>query len=322
MLLIWRRGPGWVLAGLALVSLGLAEWMLDRDSGAAFFLLPFRAWELLAGACAALYLSHRAQPIPLPLPSDGLAGLGLALIAIAVTSQHGETRFPGVAALPPVIGTVLVILFARDGGWVCRVLGAWPLVRVGLMSYGLYLWHQPVFALVTHRFGPVAFAENAGWLILLSFGLAMIGHRLVEEPFPRRVSIRALSISLVTSVGVVIALGLAVHDRADDHPNSVPSYSWALKHADEDLLRYAMREDVQMTCSAEDALGVQSCGFGDPEAEVTLVLWDDSLAGALLHGMDRMARDKGLGAGTYFQWLPTDPRLVQFPCPDLLGSNA
>jgi hypothetical protein len=64
-----------------------------------------------------------------------------------------------------------------------------------------------------------------------------------------------------------------------------------------------------MDCSAEDALGVQSCGFGDPAAAVTLVLWGDSLAGALLHGIDGLARDKGLG-GVVF---------IANACPPILG---
>lgn len=313
MLLIWRRGPGWILAGLMLVSLVLAEWALEHDAGAAFFLLPFRAWELLAGASVALYLRHRTAPLLAPFGREVLAGLGVLLIAGAVLGVSGGARFPGVAALPPVIGTVLVILFAREGGWVCRALAAGPLVRVGLISYGFYLWHQPVFALVTHRFGPVAFADWAGWLILLAFLLALLGHRFVEEPFRRRVSAKMLGLSIGVSVIVVIGFGLVIHDQADDHPRSVPSFTWALKHADPELLRYVERKDVRMACGAEDALGVSRCSFGAAAAKPTLVLWGDSLAGALLHGMDRMAREKGL-AGVAF---------IANGCPPILGlSNA
>ncbi|MEQ8291055.1 MAG: acyltransferase family protein [Roseovarius sp.] len=294
MMLIWRRSVIPILVTLTIASLVLAEWALSLDRAAVFFLLPTRAWELLLGALAALYLRTSGAPRLRPVLCDGLAASGIALIAFAILVYDDGTRFPGLSALPPTVGTVLVILFARDGGVVQRLLSLRPLVGIGLISYGTYLWHQPVFALVQHRFGRIAFDQNVWLLIGLSFALAYVGYRLVEQPFRRRLPTRAVAWSMVGSAVVSVGAAVLIYMQVDKRPETVPSYRWALENADADLLRYVERRELRMDCGDQDRFGVQRCEFGDPQTDPTLVLWGDSLAGALLTGMERMARDRGL----------------------------
>lgn len=294
MMLIWRRSVVPILAVLLVASLLLAEWALAVDPAGAFFLLPSRAWELLIGALIALYL-RKSGPPPIGAAVGGaLAASGIALIVFAIAAYSESTRFPGVSALPPAIGTAMVILFTQKGSVAHRVLTLKPLVWVGLISYGAYLWHQPVFALFQHRFGRTDFADHALLLILLSFALAYLGYRIVEQPFRRRLPVRALTWSVGSAVAAAVGAAVVIYVQADQRPQSVPSYRWALAHADAELLRYVERRDVRMDCGEEDQWGVQHCAFGDPVAAPTLVLWGDSLAGALLSGMDDVAKETGL----------------------------
>lgn len=294
MILIWRRSVVLVLAALLVASLLLAEWTLGVDPAGAFFLLPSRAWELLIGALTALYLRKSGLPPVGAAVAGALAATGVALIAFVVVAYGESTRFPGVSALPPTLGTALVILFAREGGIAFRVLTFRPLVWVGLISYGAYLWHQPVFALFQHRFGRDAFSDHVLLLILLSFALAHLGYRIVEQPFRRRLPVRTLVWSTGAATAVAVGLAVLIQVRADAQPEAVPSYRWALGHADTELLRYVERRDVRMDCGEEDRHGIQECAFGDPSAAPTLVLWGDSLAGALLSGMNDLGKAMGL----------------------------
>ncbi|MEM1152256.1 MAG: acyltransferase family protein [Pseudomonadota bacterium] len=107
---------------------------------------------MLLGALVAVYVARAGTPDLNARARDLLAAIGVFLILRSVFIYDEDTRFPGVAALAPVLGTVLVVLFATPGSVAARVLSLKLLVWIGLISYSLYLWHHPVFALYQHRF--------------------------------------------------------------------------------------------------------------------------------------------------------------------------
>lgn len=186
LLVLWRRGPGWVLAGLclaALVSFALAEGAqaMARDK-AAFYLLPMRGWELLAGALAAVYLARRGM---VGRGAGGLAALGLALVIGSFLMLDITVPVPGRWTLVPVLGTVLVLIAAREGTGVHWLLSRGPMVAIGLVSYSAYLWHQPLFAFA--RIGQLQQPTEAQMAVLtvLTFVLAGLTWRFVEQPFRR-----------------------------------------------------------------------------------------------------------------------------------------
>ncbi|MCX7282513.1 MAG: acyltransferase, partial [Novosphingobium sp.] len=126
------------IATLASASFAIAVWKQADTDGFAFYLLPARAWEMLAGALLALLPDQRPGRLNAPF---SLAGLGLICWAVATFDR--TTVFPGASALIPVLGAVLLIRFA-PGTVVGRLLSVRPLVFVGLISYSLYLWHWPL----------------------------------------------------------------------------------------------------------------------------------------------------------------------------------
>ncbi len=189
VLLSWRAGPKGQAAlffALALVSLGFAQWHIGRGEGArAFFLLHTRLWELMAGALTAYWLTSARGT---DLRDSGrfrlAALLGLAMILTAVFAYDNETAFPGVAALLPCLGAVLIIAFATPQSLAGQILGWRPVVFVGLVSYSLYLWHVPL--LVFTRIGTGR--DDATLLFgvcVLAFVIACLSWRYVERPFRR-----------------------------------------------------------------------------------------------------------------------------------------
>lgn len=185
-LLLWfcrklpeRRVVGilWVLAVLSLI---LAEfgWRMDADRN--FFFSGTRFWELLAGSLLAYHLSNR--PVR---PSQIGAALGLGLILFGVVWLSPAQHFPGLLTLIPVLGTVLVILYADLSTWTGRLLGLRPLVATGLISYSAYLWHQPIFAFarLSSLSDPSPLLMSG--LAVLTLGAAVLSWRFVEQPFQR-----------------------------------------------------------------------------------------------------------------------------------------
>ena len=141
----WRFGlrkVGAILVCATVSSFALAEYASKHHAVGNFYLLPTRAWELLAGALLALRMEEREQRPA----SSLLAWLGLGLITGSVILFEPTIPFPSVWTLVPVWGTVLLLKNAQASNTVGRLLSQRFLVQVGLISYSAYLWHQPLFA--------------------------------------------------------------------------------------------------------------------------------------------------------------------------------
>lgn len=210
MALLWRFGRRFLVPGLvcvALVSFALAQWASIRYPTAAFFLLPTRGWELLFGALVALYLAKRPA-----VPGNQILSLfGLVLIALAAALYDEHTPFPGIHAAAPVVGTCLVILFAREGTLVHRLLSSRVLVFIGLISYSAYLWHQPLFAFYRSNGAVPVTTPGMLALALLAFVLAWGTWKFIENPFRRgsRVPSRWIPGLAIAASATVLAIGLA-----------------------------------------------------------------------------------------------------------------
>ncbi|MFO1209696.1 MAG: acyltransferase family protein [Amaricoccus sp.] len=218
--LLWRWRHGHLLPAITLLaaaSLALAAWTALRHPSAAFFLLPFRGWELAAGALLAL------APPPDRARSRALPGLALIAAAIALAP-----RLPGVAPnVLAVAGTCLVIRFAVPGTTTARLLSHPAAVGIGLVSYSAYLWHQPVLVFARLRFGdalPPAALLALGGLALL---LAWPTWAFVERPFRRRrgtagparpLALAAATLAALSAVGLA---GLLTHGLATSKPAAV-----------------------------------------------------------------------------------------------------
>ena len=207
--IIWKCGRRLALpavAALLAASMAAAFWLVSTRPEWAFFMLPTRLWELMAGAVCALLPSPRR-----PVPMAGWVGLGLLIAGFAVTGEN--TPVPGPLLLIPVAGTMLLILFANTESAVGRMLSARPLVGVGLISYGTYLWHLPLFALAGYVwFGGLPALGVAG-LITASLVLGWLSYRVVERPIrERRIFASRRSIGLLSLGGLALfaALGIAI----------------------------------------------------------------------------------------------------------------
>ena len=198
-----RSKIAYIFSAAGLASLIACELLLSIAPDAAFYLLPTRMWELLCGAVCAVVLYRYRVPT-----SDILTIFGLTLILWSVFHFSDSTAFPGINAAIPVLGTALIVVFARDGSRVAQIIAARPLVQIGLISYSLYLWHHPILVFTRlNDLGPVPEGTAKLLAILVSFALAWLTFVLVERPF-RRPGKSALA--RVTPKRFVMASGVAL----------------------------------------------------------------------------------------------------------------
>jgi peptidoglycan/LPS O-acetylase OafA/YrhL len=297
MMLGWRvRFTTMLGAAIALLmcSLALAVSLTTSHPVAAFYSLPTRAWELLVGAVAAILLSRTGKDAEnIAGKSAGAAAMaGIALIVAATATFDDGTPFPGIAALVPVSGALMVIVFASDRTLVGRVLSSPPLVGLGLISYGAYLWHQPIFAFARLRL--MREPSSAEYLLLATLAVvcAAASWRYVETPFRdrRRVSRVALMASVVVGGSAVLAFS-AASLAARGFPERISTDAMT-------ILEEASADDARRdTChfsGAELPLPGGACIIGD-DSTVVGALLGDSHAAALSGPLATALHHRGLG---------------------------
>ena len=206
--LLWRFvGKKFLIP--ALVAIGVislaAAIVYTGDPSNTFYLLQFRAWELIAGSLVALFLAKRDF---VAVSNQWLSATGFAAIVASMFFLSAELPHPGFVTLVPIVGAALVIACAGENTWVRKILSTKLLVGIGLISYSAYLWHQPIFSFFRiaslHSPKPTDFIP----LIALSLALAYLSWRFIENPVRNRKRFSRRKIFAGTAV--VSALALAV----------------------------------------------------------------------------------------------------------------
>ena len=271
----FRSKLPYVVAAILLASLILSELISRWSPEAGFYLLPTRGWELMAGAILAipnkakrLRVNHHVTQL--------IAAAGLLLIGLSVVAFDGETNHPGVATILPTLGTVLVIAFGNAKGVVHGILSNRVLVYIGLISYSLYLWHQPAFAFARIYLGQEPGPYQYGALIAASFALSALSFRFIERPMRNRKGVSARTVWRLSAISV---LSLSSFGCVGHLSNGWPSRF---------ELNYVFAAKLDTRCAnrrPEDA-----CVLGDAQRVPTWALVGDSHAGVLAETVDELLK--------------------------------
>jgi peptidoglycan/LPS O-acetylase OafA/YrhL len=285
LVLVARVAPRWraaVLWAIFAGSLLFCIWQTSAFPSAAFYLPMSRAWELAAGALLAVgavpAVRHRTV-------RELVALAGLAAIAWAVFTYTGRSRFPGSAALFPVLGASALIHCA-PGTLTGRVLSLKLMVAAGLISYSLYLWHWPLIVFTDYARDREL---SGGWAVAVvaaAFLMAALSWRFVEQPFrsrqrvprPRLFHQAATGAALLAAVSIVVMAGRGWPDRF--RPNVL-----RLAKSTEDI------SPLRARCHVNNirALAEKRCAIGANVAADTL-LWGDSHGVELAYALAEIAR--------------------------------
>ncbi|WP_273908592.1 acyltransferase family protein [Enterobacter bugandensis] len=186
---------------LALLSFFCADYASRTYSASVYYNSLLRFWELLAGSCAAFYF-HSGFSFHKNTILSSLAGLvGLTLILLAYININKYIPFPGRYTLLPVIGSVLFIIFSNAENIPGKILSSKLLVFTGLISYSLYLWHQPVLALARNLY-PTGVPESVIIVLFFSlFTMSCFSWRYIEQPFRSR---HFLSVRQIMGLGITV----------------------------------------------------------------------------------------------------------------------
>ena len=248
-----------------------------------FFLLPTRAWELLLGAALAI----RAFPAVNVNVSDAIGVLGLLLLSYAVIFFSKASPFPGVNALFPCLGSVFLIYAgSHPDSRVAKLMGARPLVGIGLISYSLYLVHWPIIVFVRYATLESLTAWQGAAVVVVSIILAIIMWRFVEQPFrklkPALPQIQVMLGSTVMLAALAVALAGVVLQGAPGRFRDLPAR--AENHGNpwrEGKCFFLLDQDFR-------AWNAKDCGLSSANSTAVL-LWGDSFAAHYAPGVEANA---------------------------------
>jgi peptidoglycan/LPS O-acetylase OafA/YrhL len=220
-----RRVVGFVFGGLAAVSalLMVALHHSGQDPSRVYYGTDTRATEILVGVALAALVSSRglAQSKLLQrfIAAAGVGALALVVAYWALTAQTADWLYEGGFALYAV-ATVAIVAAAIHPGPVRALLSLRPLRWVGVVSYGAYLFHWPLFLWLTPARTGLSTAPLFAVRVAATFALAAASYKLLEQPIRagRRLTGRQPLVA-VPAAATVAALALIVVTIDPPAPN-------------------------------------------------------------------------------------------------------
>lgn len=277
-----RRTLPFAIITLGIVSLLYSAYALVHDPSSAFFLLPSRSWELLLGAILnwvpAIRWRHRVF-------AEAIALVGVSCILVPAVIYSGTTPFPGPAAIPPCLGTALLLLVGRTHeSLVGRALSLRPMVFIGLISYSLYLVHWPMLVYLRYELGNELPLSIRLAVVLISIAIATLSWWGIEDPvrkFGTRQSIGRLMAGF-TVVTLLLTGGLLWVRMSDGLPDRLSPEARAILDTppvDDSVMR-----------STEEIQRDELPRFGSCRKEVDCLVWGDSHAASIAGAIDPLSK--------------------------------
>ncbi|WP_230190313.1 acyltransferase family protein [Sphingobium sp. CECT 9361] len=291
------------MAVLLVLSFVAAAVTVAYAPTAAFYLMPPRAWEFLAGGLVGIFgaripASRRVR--------EATAAVGLCLILSPILFYSTSMSFPGATAAIPVLGGAATIWADLHGRTVAgRVLALKPFIWLGGLSYSLYLWHWPILVFGRHLAGDdLSLAGRLG-LVGLSVAAAWISTRLVEDGAQRCFSLlkpwRLIVPAAVSAVVLLVCAGTIFISSGWPQRRSAEHWKLAERNTWSNPDREACFSGTTISPKArtvDDIKAGRVCRMGVPGEPAKYLLWGDSHAEALRNAFDIAGRKAGL-AGAF-----------------------
>lgn len=261
-----------------------------------FYMFPTRAWELLAGSILAVKADRDYGKTSSNI--SGIAGIILILSSVIGFGYIQDLKFPGLAAVPAVLGSVLCIEVGRNSeSIIYKVLSFRYLSFIGLISYSLYLWHWPVFVYAKYYslkdINPVYI--NLG-LLMPIFLLSYLSYKLIEQPFrQKRIFPKTKPLFAAYFITVILLSLFSEYGRR----------TGILQRFDPVVAKYYAYQNYYSPLplhlfSVPGILGKHLYPFGESGKAPSVMILGDSHAKTLYETFDQLAKEKHLGGLLYY----------------------
>ncbi|SDP82995.1 Peptidoglycan/LPS O-acetylase OafA/YrhL, contains acyltransferase and SGNH-hydrolase domains [Ralstonia sp. 25mfcol4.1] len=308
---------------IAAASLYLNLKGIKQDATATFYSPQTRFWELLCGSLLAWFVLYKQQDLrrfgrrvdrvlarviySAAQKNDGttlsnaLSVAGMLLLCFGFWHINHEFSFPGKWAVLPVLGAVFIIA-AGPNGWVNKTFLAHPsAVRIGLISFPLYLWHWPLLSFARIVEAGVPSRNIRIGAVLAAIVLAWLTVQLVEKQI-RGGGFTKLKVLVLASLMAVV--GYFGYDAFEQNGyqdrfinvmnvgvNESLAYNWFIGFRYGECFLDPQNDPVQ------DFAG--HCGANRDNHRSLLMIWGDSHAASLYRGFANNAASHNYNVAQY-----------------------
>jgi peptidoglycan/LPS O-acetylase OafA/YrhL len=213
----------------AAASIGLMWWQ-RTDFDRVYYGTDTRVAELLFGVLLALWWSKQPRNTSTATKTEPLFDvvgvLATLVIVVAWVTVHESAIGLAQGGLPVYAAASTVLIYcATRAGFLARAFSLSSLRWAGLLSYGLYLYHWPIFLLLSEErtglpLGPLFLLRMA-----VTIAAALLSYFLLEMPIRRKTllsSSKSASCAALASIGIVALCAFAV---STDPPQSAIPYA-------------------------------------------------------------------------------------------------
>lgn len=312
-LLVWMMWKGKynllsVILLIIVISFSLSVQKMNNDVVAAFYSPQTRFWELLAGSLLAHRSIYKWNLFPekiinkmdyffgvliysTPIKNDGqvlrnlqsLLGISLVVFGLFATKKE---NFPGVWALLPVIGSMLVI-GAGSSAWFNRsVLSNRILVWFGLISFPLYLWHWVLlsFLRIMENGAPTVYFRIGA--VIISIVLAWLTFLFIEKPLRFSFNRKITTIFLFISMIVIAVVGWYT-DKRD-------GFGFRHEQLEQNSRQFSWEPEMNASLDCIQKYGQGYCLINDINREPDVMLMGDSHGNSFYHGIAKELASKSI----------------------------
>ncbi len=223
--------------------------------------------------------------------ADISSSVGLFLLIFGFFKINKDLNFPGIWAIIPVLGTILIIASGSKAWINQKILSNKILVWIGLISYPLYLWHWPLLSFARIIDGEMPNVSVRLVIIFLAFILAFLTFHLVERPIRNCSYIKRKSITLLVLMSLIGAMGYIIN--ANDGYESRNSIKGLVNNKDELIRAKAVDDECLKYINMVSPL-FPYCRFSNVNSSETVAIIGDSHAHVAFPGISKFLSEKGI----------------------------
>ncbi len=258
----------------------------------AFYFTLTRIWEILAGCLLAIFMFKNKKKYE----NKYLTLFGYILILSTILSFDKDSLHPSIISLIPVVGTLLVLMYSNtkfNEKGVFKIFNNTFFLNIGIISYSLYLWHQPIYQF----FNKIYFIDsNISFKILVIFiilTLSNLSFKFIEKPFRKKEKIKNKKIFLYYCLSSFLIVSFSyyfsnIKDYSNTYSNLVLNISKHSKYFQDNKFICSTNADFYISPKNACILGKTK----DPE----LALIGDSHLDLITLELEKQLIDYGVSA--------------------------
>jgi peptidoglycan/LPS O-acetylase OafA/YrhL len=199
---------------LILISFYFAVTLTNSNANLSFYSIHTRAWELLVGTLLAFVGRDFSRYKPNWKLSECMCFVGMLALSSSFVFFDQTTKHPSFMTIIPVAGTAMLIFYSSHTQYLRRALSNKILVFIGLISYSLYLFHNPIFSAIKYHFSEDAFALKIASLPIV-FVLSFMSYKYIEKPSRNSLIAKAhvFYTIVILAVLTIVSLGYLTHTQ-------------------------------------------------------------------------------------------------------------